>query len=130
MMVHKKDDQPLDLNVIDKWLETFFLDPFTSYLDETIFRIDLFETAEEFIIEALLPEYKKDEVSVLLEEDKVLIEALQQRQQNGLKQRMISFPFSIVHHHVKATFESGILEVFISKNKESNGKKRVIHFYN
>lgn len=121
MMVHKKDDQPLDLNVIDKWLESFFLDPLTSYLDETIFRIDLFETAEEFIVEALLPEYKKDEVSVLLEEDKILIEALQQ-QQNGHKQRMISFPFSIVHHRVKATFESGILEVFISKNKECNGK--------
>ena len=47
-MVHlKKMISRLILKIIDKWLETFFLDPLTSYLDETTFRIDLFETADE-----------------------------------------------------------------------------------
>ncbi|MCQ6275733.1 Hsp20/alpha crystallin family protein [Bacillus sp. V3B] len=124
-MVYKKDDKPIDIDVIDKWLETFFLDPFTSYLDETIFRIDLFETAEEFILEALLLEYNKNEVSVFLTEDKILIEA-NHYQGDEHKTRMISFPFSIVHHRVKATFESGVLEVFISKNIVCHGKKRVV----
>jgi HSP20 family molecular chaperone IbpA len=127
-MVHKKDDEPLDPNVIDKWLETFFLDPLTSYLDETTFRIDLFETAEEFIVEALLLEYKKNEVSVSLTEDKIVIKVNDHHQRDAHKTRIISFPFSIVHHKVRATFESGILEVFISKNVVCHGKKRVVPF--
>lgn len=127
-MVHEKDDKPLDPNIMDRWLETFFLDPLTSYLDETTFRIDLYETAEEFIVEALLLEYNKNEVSVFLIEDKILIKVNPHHQRNEHKNRMIPFPFPIVHHRVTASFESGILEVFISKNAVCHGKKREIHF--
>ena len=41
---------------------------------------------------------------------------------NNLKQRMIPFPFPVIHHDVTATFEGGILEVFISKNTVCQGK--------
>ncbi len=58
-MVHRKEDKPLNLDEIEKWLENFFLDPLTSYLDETTFRIDLYETADDYIVEALLPELKR-----------------------------------------------------------------------
>jgi HSP20 family molecular chaperone IbpA len=126
-MNHKKDEKPLDLDLIDKWLETFFLDPLTTYLDETIFRIDLFETAEEFIVEALLPEYMEKDLFIFLKEDKVLIEARDSKTKSMCKQRMISFPFSVINHDVTAKFESGILEVFISKYINGNGKNRGIH---
>ena len=129
-MVHEKDDKPLDLKVIDKWLETFFLDPLTSYLDETAFRIDLFETAEEFIVEALLLEYKKNEVSVFLTEDNILIKALHFHQKNEYKQRIISFPFSIIHHSVKATFKVVSLRYLFQKIGYVRGKIVPFLFHN
>lgn len=127
-MVNEKDDKPLNLEAIDKWLENFFLDPLTSYLDETAFRIDLFETADEFIVEALLTDYTAEEVSVYLKEDKMMIQAgMQQlKQKNIPKLRIIPFPFSVIHHYVKAHFDGGILEVFISKTSACKGKNRVI----
>lgn len=126
-MANEKDEKPLDLELIDKWLETFFLDPLTTYLDETIFRIDLYETAEEFIVEALLPEYKEKDLSIFLKDDKVLIEAQCLKKKSSCKQRMITFPFQVINHDVSAKFESGILEVFISKYIICNGKNRGIH---
>lgn len=126
MMVQEKDDKPLDLSDIDKWLETFFLDPLTSYLDETTFRIDLFETAEEFIIEALLPDYDATEIEVLLKEDAVWIQAGKNNPKVESKKREIPFPFDIINHQVTASFSSGMLEVFISKHTKCKGISRVV----
>ncbi|WP_338452332.1 Hsp20/alpha crystallin family protein [Niallia oryzisoli] len=126
MMVQEKDEKPLDLSVIDKWLETFFLDPLTSYLDETTFRIDLFETAEEFIVEALLQNYHAEEIEVLLKEDAVWIQAGKSNPKVESKSRKIPFPFPIINHEVTASFSSGILEVFISKHTVCKGENRVV----
>ncbi|WP_394232301.1 Hsp20/alpha crystallin family protein [Niallia oryzisoli] len=126
MMVQEKDEKPLDLSVIDKWLETFFLDPLTSYLDETTFRIDLFETAEEFIIEALLEEYNASEIEVLLKDDSIWIQAGKNDTKIEPKRRKIPFPFDILTHQVTASFSGGILEVFISKHTKCKGITRVV----
>lgn len=123
-MVNEKDDKPLDIDTIDKWLETLFLDPLTSFLDETIFRIDLFETEEEFIVEALLPEYAEKDLTIKVNEDKVLIEA--HHSNSTCKQRSITFPFQVTKHNISAKFECGILEVIISKNIIVNGVNRGI----
>jgi HSP20 family molecular chaperone IbpA len=123
----EKEDQPLDISVVEEWLENFFLDPLTSYQDETIFRIDLFETAEEYIVEAMLPHTNNSNITVRLDHENIIIDvATEKNNQENVKQRKISFPFSVIHHDVSANFESGILEVFISKDKMGNGKNRVI----
>ena len=124
--MNKKDDKPLDISVVEEWLENFFLDPLTSYQDETIFRIDLFETAEEYIVEALLPETKKSNITVKLDHENIIIDVATDHNKVHVKQRKISFPFSIIHHDVNAIFESGILEIIINKDKICNGKNRVI----
>jgi HSP20 family molecular chaperone IbpA len=126
-MIYEKDDKPLDIKVVEEWLENFFLDPLTSYQDETIFRIDLFETDEEYIIEAMLPQINKSDITVRLDNETIIIDVATQRNNvEKKKQRMISFPFSIIHHDVHAIFEGGILEVFISKYKICCGKNREI----
>ena len=125
-MMNKKDDKPLDISVVEEWLENFFLDPLTSYQDETIFRIDLFETAEEYIVEALLPQTQKSNITVKLDHENIIIDVATDHKKEIVKQRKISFPFSIIHHDVNATFESGILEITINKGKIYNGKNRVI----
>ena len=124
-MMNEKDDKPLDIRVVEEWLENFFLDPLTSYQDETIFRIDLFETADEYIVEAMLPEMKKSNITVKLDHENIIINVKTDHQEN-VKQRKISFPFSIIHHDVNAIFESGILEIIIHKDKICNGRNRLI----
>ena len=125
-MMNEKDDKPLDIGVVEEWLENFFLDPLTSYEDETIFRIDLFETAEEYIVEAMLPQTKKSNITVKLEYENIIIDVATDQNKENVKQRKISFPFSIIHHDVNANFESEILEISINKEKIGNGRNRVI----
>jgi HSP20 family molecular chaperone IbpA len=128
-MINKKEDKPLDLNLMEKWLEHFFLDPLTSYLDETVFRIDLFETADEFIVEAWLVEYNPLNITVVLNDDKIVIEVINHQDAKECKQRVITMPFSVIHHEVTTIFESGILEVYISKNKKGKGRNRKMVVY-
>ena len=126
-MMNEKDDKPLDISVVEEWLENFFLDPLTSYQDETIFRIDLFETAEEYIVEAMLPKTKKSNITVKLEHENIIIDVTSDHHNKEIvKQRKISFPFSIIHYDVNAIFESEILEIIINKEKICNGRNRVI----
>ena len=123
-MENEKDKTVINLKEIEKWLENFFLDPLTTYLDETTFRIDLFETAEEYIIEALLSGYIKNEISVYLRDNIIQIEAIKVGQKQDSLQRLVPFPFPVIHHEAVATFEDGILEVHISKKTLNNGKNR------
>ncbi|WP_338469354.1 Hsp20/alpha crystallin family protein [Niallia sp. XMNu-256] len=121
-----QQDKPLDIKVVEKWLESFFLDPLTSYLDETIFRIDLFETADEYIIEALLPKMDKCNISIKIDGENIIISSGTNSDRQQKKQRTITFPFNVTHHEVKASFNSGILEVFISKSQIYTGKSRFV----
>ncbi len=61
----KKDDDFIDFDQMEMWLENYFLDPLTSYLDQTQFRIDLYETEKEWIVEAILTEFNSSEITVL-----------------------------------------------------------------
>ncbi len=133
MMIENKDDQPLDNEVIEKWLENYFLDPLTTYYDQTQFRIDLYETDNEWIVEALLNDCNSSDITVYVEDKKLLITEKrnplsssinQQKQQK--RTRSIEFPFPIYNHKIKAAFHNGILEVFISKIDKEFGKNRYI----
>ncbi|WP_232233712.1 hypothetical protein [Bacillus sp. J33] len=53
--MNKKENQhSFNISEMEKWMENFFLDPLTSYLDQITFRIDLYDTETEIIVEALL----------------------------------------------------------------------------
>ena len=51
-------------NEFDQWLQILLADPFVDYLDETMFRVDVFETEEDYIIEAELPLYAIHQIQV------------------------------------------------------------------
>jgi HSP20 family molecular chaperone IbpA len=123
-MVHGKKEQLLKEDEIEQWLEKFFLDPLTSFLDEAAFRIDLFETAEEYIIEALLPSYQPQEIDIILENNTIRIQVHKGNLENDRKKRNVSFPFSVIEHEVTAAFHDDVLEVFIAKNKLCAGSNR------
>ncbi|PLR78570.1 heat-shock protein Hsp20 [Bacillus sp. V3-13] len=126
-MNDESKEQPLDLRSLEKWLEQYFLDPLTNYLDETAFRIDMFETEQEIIIEALLAEFPSSQVTVFLEDKSIIISAVDTNSATPqLRRRTVTFPFSVVHKHVHATFAQGILEIFLSKTKAGPGQNRFV----
>ncbi|WML39838.1 Hsp20/alpha crystallin family protein [Neobacillus sp. OS1-2] len=128
----KKKRQPqhqtLNFDLVEKWLENFFLDPLTSYFDQTQFQIDLYETETEWIVEAILSEYEASEIKVFIEGKKLMISALRYppSTEHQKKIRIIDFPFSVTTQEVSAAFSNGILEIFISKTEIGSGKNRFI----
>lgn len=115
----RKCSNPMNIKGIEEWMTQFFTDPFTSLLDEHSFRVDLFETSEEFIIEAELGECKKKEdihITVLIE--KLIITVNEKSKEELINEeltRTIILPYCIDEKEIVATLNNGILEIKISK---------------
>lgn len=129
-MVSQNEGSSINKSSLEKWLEDFFLDPLTSLLDQSMFRVDLFETNTDLIIEALLKDYDSSEISVYIEKNKLVITAsklsLSSFNQSQVRVRTVDFPFRIIDKKVHAVFQDGILEIYISKNEDGLGKDRFI----
>ncbi len=123
-------EEPYDTQKMEEWLENYFLDPLTSFYDQTQFRIDLFETDQEWIIEALLDDYQSSEITVNVEDKKLIISGKRRvsssRIIEQIKTRAIEFPFLIKDQKITASFQKGILEIFISKLEKAFKKNRYI----
>jgi HSP20 family molecular chaperone IbpA len=124
VMKSKKNLQPIDFDLVEKWLENYCLDPLTSQDDLTQFRIDLYETDQEWIVEALLNEYNSSEIKVFIEDNKLVITAVKSSTPSNeqKKVRTIQFPFQVINQKVMAHYINGILEVLISKSEKGLGK--------
>ncbi|MGX6443358.1 Hsp20/alpha crystallin family protein [Neobacillus sp. K501] len=127
-MKPKKNVQPIDFDLVERWLENYCLDPLTTQDDLTQFRIDLYETDQEWIVEALLNEFNSSEIKVFVDEKNLIISAGHQSTSSHSQKRIrsINFPFRVINQKVTANFVNGILEVFISKTEKGLGKNRYI----
>lgn len=122
-MNKKKCSNPLDINGIEEWMTQFFTDPFTSLLDEQTFRLDLFETGEDFIVEAELgEEIAKEMIRLDVKKDCLHISVLEANldEDKQERRRSVVLPFPIENKNITATFTNGILEIKISKTTPSN----------
>ncbi len=124
VMKSKKNIQPIDFDLVEKWLENYCLDPLTTQDDVTQFRIDLYETDKEWIVEALLNEYNSSEIKVFIEDKKLVITADKSSTPSNQQKRVrtIQFPFQVINQKVSANYINGILEVLISKTEKGLGK--------
>lgn len=129
--MNKKENQhSFNISEMEKWMENFFLDPLTSYLDQITFRIDLYDTETEIIVEALLTGCLPKDVTVSLQENKVIIKAVK-KELPSVKcgqpcVRTVELPFPVIDKKVRASLSNGILEVFIAKNETGPGCNRNI----
>lgn len=123
--------QTIDLEKVEQWLKNYFLDPLTSHYDHTQFRIDIYETDENWIVEGYLDEFVSSEITVKVEGSQLSITAQKLSFTNPSpfpkRIRTINFPFYIINHCISASFQHGVLEILISKKIENNlGKNRFI----
>jgi HSP20 family molecular chaperone IbpA len=123
-------DEPNDFQKMEEWLENYFLDPLTSFYDQTLFRIDLFETDQEWIVEAQMDDYQSSEITVNVEDKKLIIRGKRWVSSSNINEqirtRTIEFPFPIKDQKITASFQNGILEIFISKLEKAFKKNRYI----
>ncbi|MBU7592311.1 Hsp20/alpha crystallin family protein [Metabacillus halosaccharovorans] len=126
-MNKKKCSNPMDIQGIEEWMSQFFTDPFTSLLDEQTFRLDLFETGEEFIVEAELGEtISTDEINITVNKEQLYISILDGNQVERERRRTVVLPFSIEKKKITACYTNGILEIKISKSTPSHLSSRHI----
>lgn len=120
----------VDFEKMEKWLTNYFLDPSTTHCDLYQFRIDIYETETDWIVEASLDEYVSSEIKVKTENTQLVITAQKHSytfpSRHPKKTRTIDFPFSIINHCITASFQNNVLEIFISKINNGSGKNRYI----
>lgn len=97
-------------------LGLFYLDPFTTFLDETEFRVDLYEVDEGYIIEAERKQTPKDRILIHIEDDLCTIVL---DQPSGRKERNILFPFCLEALSIHAEVEKELIQVYIDRQINS-----------
>ena len=111
-------DTPFESDEINGWLKKYFLDPYTAFLDETLFPIDLYESESSFIVESHLPNVKGEGIHLIADQNTLTITVEEPDPINGEKRektRSISFPLPIVRSEIQAKFQNQILEIIINK---------------
>jgi HSP20 family molecular chaperone IbpA len=123
-----KKKKSIEFEGLEDWMEQFFSDPLSSYLDEQHFRIDVFETQNEYIIEADLPNFAEKQIIIEMNKDMVKINV--QKSKEVLLERTVWMPFNLLEKEAFALFEKGILEVHIMKdgNADCNEKQIPIRY--
>lgn len=112
-MTHSKRNDANDFGGMEEWLRQFFEDPFAWY-DETL-PIDLYETSQQYIIEADLSAIQPTQTTITLSGCEFIL-TVKSSEQTLEKQMML--PFYLNDKSIETECENQILTVAV--NKETN----------
>ncbi|HHV18295.1 MAG TPA: Hsp20/alpha crystallin family protein [Thermoanaerobacterales bacterium] len=125
-------------------LPTFFdlafdTDDFFDIFNLSPVKADLRETEKEYIVEADLPGYNKDNIEIRYENDLLTISAkydevteeksesfIQRERRRGNYSRSIPIPNNVKSDAIKASFDNGVLKVILPKVEPSKPSGRII----
>lgn len=114
-MTHSKRNDANDFDSMDEWLRQFFDDPFAWY-DETL-PIDLYETSQQYIIEAALTSLQPTQVTITLSGCEFILK-VKSPGQTFEKQMML--PFYLNDKTIQTEYENLILTVAVNKETEKD----------
>ncbi|MCM3161396.1 Hsp20/alpha crystallin family protein [Metabacillus litoralis] len=128
----RKCSNPMNIKGIEEWMTQFFTDPFTSLLDEHTFRVDLFETSDQFIIEGEIGEnIKKENINIHVSQEQITIKVIKENKAENHETnevtRKVVLPYRIEKKQITATFTNGVLEIKISKTSDSESSSSCIN---
>lgn len=118
-MDKKKRSKPSDLSCIEEWMNQFFTDPFSALINDHSFRIDLFETSEEYIVEAEFTDMNPEHIRIEVNQESLIIKVYASLYGTNVKdqlERTILLPFTLEKKAIEAYYSNDILEVKIAKN--------------
>ncbi|MEH7387486.1 Hsp20/alpha crystallin family protein [Bacillus sp. JJ1521] len=121
------NSNPLSLNGLEDWMKQFLEDPYL--LDDYQFRVDLFETQNEYIIEAELSGYLPEQIRLNVKNDTFHIRLTDREKSSNdtiLTERIVTLPFELEKKKIKALFRNEILEIYIKKNSKRKKRKSQI----
>ncbi|SFC63740.1 Molecular chaperone IbpA, HSP20 family [Bacillus sp. OV322] len=131
-MENQQFDEELENDKFDEWMSRYFLDPVTSYLDMMTFRIDLYESSEEYIVEGLLEVPYMESINVIFKGDTIIVRVNKEvtgitEQTGNFLERSICFPYSIDNKKITAELENRILTITINKQLEEKNKNNILY---
>ncbi|NLP29602.1 MAG: Hsp20/alpha crystallin family protein [Clostridiales bacterium] len=130
-------DEPLDFynNIIDNFFnDTFFP---LRWMRNQSFKLDLRETEEEYIIEAELAGYKKDDIKIDFNDGRLVITAEKQeteekesanyihKERSAQSMQRSIYLNNVDSNGIKAKFADGILEVNVPKKDKFNSSIQI-----
>lgn len=109
----------------ESWMKDWLLDPYTTKLDETQFRVDLFDTTDAYIVEATPSNFTIQEI-ILEKKDQTLSIEIMPAEGTSKRERSIQFPFSLKHNPIHLYPRKGYIEIHILKTLDSKPGPSVI----
>lgn len=117
----------------------FDTDDFFDMFNLSPVKADLRETENEFIVEADLPGYNKENIEIRYEDNMLTISAkydevmeekgesfIQRERRRGNYSRSIAIPSNVKEDEIKASFNNGVLKVVLPKLEPSKPRGRII----
>lgn len=122
-------------------IDSFFNDDYLTRgsVYESSFKVDVSQTDDGYLVEAEVPGFSKDDISISLDEGKLVISAekneeidksdedknyIHKERKTSRMSRSMYFP-DIDEENVKASLNDGILEIKLSKNQVKETKKQI-----
>ncbi|MDD7306532.1 MAG: Hsp20/alpha crystallin family protein [Peptoniphilaceae bacterium] len=125
----------------DSMIDSFFNDDFLTRRSvyESSFKVDVSQTDDGYIVEAEVPGYSKDDISISLDDGKLVISAykneevdksdkeknfIHKERKSSQMSRSMYFP-DVDEENIKASLNDGILEIKLGKNNVNETKKQI-----
>lgn len=131
----KNDDhflQSFFSNDLFDLMNDFIESSFDDIFDQYPFRVDVYDKQSAFVIEAELPNFEKDQISVDVFGENVSIKAFYEESTETLNdnnhtyhkeqsyssfERIIPMPYYLSAHQAKASFTDGLLSIYLPKHQ-------------
>lgn len=119
-----------ELNMFEKNFLNVFQKDFDSFFESSSMKTDIINNKDSYLIQAELPGFKKEDISIEIKDDELLISAkyednLEDKTENYIRKerRMNSYKrifniSDIKQDLIEAKYENGILELKLPKKEE------------
>lgn len=91
MQDNQHGSQMTEVEKFDEWVKSFFLDPETCALDHQLFSIDIYESDDEYMVEAVLEDHDVKDIKVCLSDNELSI-IVDDTHKPFLEKKKISYP--------------------------------------
>ncbi|ENQ3106163.1 Hsp20/alpha crystallin family protein [Bacillus cereus] len=121
----KKKDCHFHVDGFEEWMNQFCSDLYANAPSPNDIHVDLFETEQEYILEADIPNVVEQNILIKKMETGLQINVFGN---NPALQHMIFLPSNIIYKKMLAYLENSLLTIHISKTETAQSTERTVFF--